>query len=617
MKKNTVKKILCFVLTVIMLFAFAGCNGFGSKKEKLVLQWIQWTGGGTGGGMWDYQTAEAVGVNQLSVYYLGEKEDGETVYGVPTNKQYSDLMEEAKDDIQTSKERGISVIGYSDTVQFAKDSAEAMGIKVEDIVAKNAKGEIVSYAWYKEGLYIACINSPEWRSWLKENVRLTAEAGFAGLQYDFHPYAAASLFCICDNCTEKWAKRSKEVFGEEMEIPTGLNFSTEKSREYYQWKMDCFCEFMKETGSEAKKINSDFLLIMNNNANGYNFAFEALGDGWPMPTSEHASVNNGYSSGLYIYQMAEALGYNDLYSQYGSEQEIDPVFRYKVNIGESFGTIGGISYAVDNESAGLKAFTFANKNPEPFINNESIAKTAVLWSVESNLYSLKPNELDLSSLLFNFSTDRARQMASALVKGGVIYDYIALEVEDVLDNLKKYDVFVLPAYTYFDEETWKPVLAKISELGKKIIVVGDEAKAFVTEQNTANCTFVPEFIYRTAERNLKLSDEFKQALEDTGATGQVVIENNLDVTAVSAREGSEALYVHVIRRGGDENVSDLTTKLTVELPEGFKLADVKADCIFKDGKNKTVDITYTEKDGKVELESGEFDTYLLITLSKK
>ena len=583
-------------------------------------QWIQWSGGpmredGTRS-ICDWQAAADAKVNHLSIYYLANKENGDTVYGVPTPAQYQRVMEQAAYDVENCKRLGINLIGYSDTVQYAEETAAEMGLTLDDINAIRPNGEYASTKeWHPAGLYVACIHAPQWRKWLTENLRLTAAAGFAGLQYDFHPYAGAGLFCQCKYCKKGWAERSKEVFGHEMEIPSApLDFSTELGRAYWQWKIDSYGDFMEETVSEAKKINPDFILLMNNNATGTNFAFEMLGKGGDMPTSEHVGTNNGYSSTLHLYQTAEALGYHDLYTQYGAPTEVEPLFRYKVNIAESFAVNGGISYVTDQEGVGKKAFAFGDDHAKAFEHSKSLAEVAVLWSVESNLYSLRPEEFDYVTLLYSFEMDRARQAASALVKSGVTYDYIALEKEDVLDRLDQYRILVLPEYTYFNDQTWKPVLDRIVASGKELIVLGKSAKEYVAK-TADRIRYVPDFTKAESEQAQVVSTDFKAALNEAGGWKQVSIGNNLDVTAVTVRQDQEEeIHLHVVRRGGEENLKDRTARLCFEIPAGYSVSDVTGESPFGDFQQVAVDFSIEKN--ILSIQTAEFDTYLLLNLKK-
>ncbi|MBQ8732638.1 MAG: hypothetical protein IJY82_07405 [Oscillospiraceae bacterium] len=631
MKHSTMKKwkaCLCAGLSVLTLLGATACTPAAQPEgdEPWIGNWVQWYGGqeredGTKS-LWDWQQAEVGHVNQMSTYYLATDDEGNTVYGVPTNAQYQKVMDHALYDIEKCDERGIRIIGYSDTVQFEERIAQEMGFTLDQIASVNAQGQYTfTNAWHDPGLYIACINSPEWKGWLKENLRQTAAAGFAGLQYDFHPYAGAGLFCYCEHCKEGWKEHSKEVLGEEAAYPTQLDFSNEVSREYWRWKIECFRDFMDETSAAAKEINPDFLMLMNNNANGVNFAFEALYGAVDMPTSEHGGTNNGFDSTLYLYQMAEALGFSDLYTQYNAYAEVDPAFRYKVNIGESFATTGGITYVIEHAAnISTKAFTFADERHQVYANTKSMAKAAVLWSIESNLFSMSPEEFPYSSLLYTVETDYARQVALLLVNACITYDYLALEPEGVLERMDQYDVFFLPEYSYFEDETWKPVLEKIKEQGKDLIVLGTEAESKVKElvpelADYKRAWYIENFTKQAFGSNHGVPKDFMTALNRSKARDLVSVKNNQAFTSVTVREGLDGtIYLHVVRRGGDDALADHTAKIEFTLPEGYDCKKITGSCPFTEDVD--IDVDFEEEDGVLTIQTGDFDTYALLTLKK-
>ncbi|MBQ8732636.1 MAG: hypothetical protein IJY82_07395 [Oscillospiraceae bacterium] len=589
-----------------------------SVTADTVRHWVQWTGGPVRpdglNSAWDWKAATRQNVNQLSVHYLAEDEDGETVYGVPTVDQCAALMKRLDYDLKESAKAGVDILGFCDTVQISRRAASNMGYSLSQLCAVDASGNyIFTTAWHAEGLYICCINSPQWRAWLTEIHRLHAEAGFAGVQFDFHPYAAAGLFCRCKNCQASWKAYSKEKLGVEKELLTQLDFSNEISRTYFWWKMECFADFLKEVSSEAKKVNPDYKLAMNNNVNGYNFPFEALLKGWDVPTSEHHNSNNGYSSTLYMYQLTEALGYDILHSQYNTWPEVDPIFRYKTNLAEAYATIGGISYVTDATGWGKKMFRFVSERPEIYAGSSSKAGVAVLYSAESNVFSLKPNELNLGSLLFTFRTDRARQAASALVKSGVTYDFLAVERADAEVLLDRYGAFVIPAYTYFNDDTWAPIIEKLVRRGKRMIVIGEGGKQFIT-QNAGNCTsvtYVPALKAADSEEAFQVTDEFKAAV---AGLSNLTLMNNLSDTALTIRESGSKTYIHVVRRGAAE--ADRATHhqwLRWTIPEGKKITSISAECPYT--SKKSIDLDWTVYNGILEIITDDFDTYLVITIS--
>lgn len=622
MKRNTpfVKILVLGVCMLMSMGLISGCGGTSQKEEQLVLQWVQWSGGpqradGTRS-YWDPVSASYAKVNVMQVIYHPFDEKGKTIHGLPTITQYRQAMEHAKYDLEKSKELGIGVIGYSDTVQFSIDNlkTEYKDIKLEDLCAVDYRGKnIFTTAWHPDGLYIACINKPKWRELLKENVYETAKAGFIGLQYDFHPYAAASYFCFCNSCMEGWKAYSKKVLGEEKPMQRYFDFSTEVSRAYFRWKIECFADFMKETGSKAKEYNPDFQLLMNHNINGYDMPLEILLGAIEVPTSEYWGVDNGIDSSLYMYQLAEALGKHDVYAVYNTAAQCDPIFRYKVNLAESYAVCGGMSFVDCDE--GVAFFNFVHKRPQVYAGTHSLAKVGLMYSWESSLYS--DISFNYNTLYYDYANDITRQAATALVKAGVVYDYLALEYDGVLNRMKQYDVLVIPEYDYFSKETWEKPLKQFSASGGKLIVLGNNSKKFVQSvlgDNAQNVYYVPDFTATSSDKALNLTESFLSSLEAANAKAQLQLLNNEDCTTATIRQKDSDIYIHVIRRGNDETRSDRTQSLKYKVPEGFKVKDVKVECPFT---TLNVSVNWNLDDnGYLNVSTGDFDTYLLITVVK-
>ncbi len=593
-------------------------DGTTPPEGELDLYWIQWTGsnikrpdGSTC--CWDWKTAAQKNVNKLNIHFLCRDESGNTLCGIPDVKRLKEQLDIMEYELTESEKAGVDIIGYGDTVQFVESVAAEMGYTLEQLAAKDMANRYIYTTAWNAGSYIACINSPQWREWQRESLRLMAEAGFAEFQFDFHPYAAASLFCRCNNCKTMWKEYSKKNLGEELTVPRGgLDFSKESDREYYKWKMLCLKDFKEEIEVAAKKVNPNFNIYMNDNANGYNFGFECLYEAWDGATSEFHGSNNGYSSTLYMYQLAEAFGYDSLRSQYGTDAEITPIFRLKVNYGEAFATIGGISYVARTE--GDRMFSFAKRYDDVYIKTESLATAAVLYSVEGNFFSLKPQEINYNSQLFDFSTDRARQAASALLKSGVCYDYLVVEKDNAKESLAKYDLLVVPDYTYFDNDVWKPILEQAVKNGSKIVVVGSEPRKTIEGFGlSGNIVYLDSFEPANEETSFTPSLLFKNAVTDTAAAEKLVLKNNLENTAATIRSNAENLtYIHVIRRGGDENCDVHYQELEYKVTDGKKVTDVVAMSPYKNTVNASVKVDWSFENGVLKAKTADFDTYCIL-----
>ena len=600
----------------------AGANDIPKTIKPVKRFWLQWSGsniprpGSASTCAWDWKAASIARVNLMTVHYLAHDESGKTLKGLPDPERFAAELELMKYEINESHKNGVAVTGYADAAQFDPDVAKKLGYTLEQLGAKKADGNYIFTNAWNDGCYIACINSPEWRSWQKELMRLTAEAGFDGQQYDFHPLAAAGLFCRCDNCKRSWANYSKNVFGNERSIPADtIDMQTELGREYMKWKIGCFADFMKETVSEAKKINPDFLLVMNQNANGYFYSYEGLFGAWDQPSSEFWNSDNGYSSTLYMYQLTEALGYTEMYGIYNSSSFMEPTWRAKVNLAESYAVIGGMTYVNTDDNFGKLLFKFIENHEEIYQDYVvSRAKAAVLYSAESNLASVPSDKLNLSGQLFDFTTDQARRAASALLKCGVSYDYLVTEKEDAAEKLAQYDLLVVPDYQYFADEHWSGLLKSAANAGKRILVIGKTAKKYVASlglPDRADVINCPSLANYPTEREFTVREQFADAVADTPAAKLVSLKNNLSNTAATVRSaGDGKTYIHVVRRGGEDNSESLYEELTYTPYDGKTVTGVTAYCPYK--ANAGLDAEWSFENGTLTVKTGDFDTYAVI-----
>ncbi len=563
---------------------------------------------------WNWKYASNSHVTKLNVIFQCYNEDGTQVWGHPDTEALQAQLDRMQYELGESKKAGIGIIGFGDTVQFTEVIATKMGYTVDQLCAKTLKGDNISTSAWGFDAYIACINSPEWTEWQANNIAMIAKAGFAGFQFDFYPYSAAGYFCQCENCKKSWAAYSKEVLGVEKKLLVGkVNFNTEEGIAFFRWKLKCLADFEDACQEAAKAVNPDFEIVMNENANGYTFGLDWYNGMWDNRTSELHGVNSGYDSTLYMYQLTESLGYNTLRVQYNTDAQGQPRFRLKVNLAESFAICGGITMTTDEQGIGTKMFKFADKYRGFYSDTASQAKAAVLYSVESSLYSLSFGELDLGGQLFTSQTDITRRAASALLKSGVTYDYLAVEREGAVDRLAQYQLLVVPEYSYFEDSYWKPIIEKAIANGSKIIVVGEEAGEHIkTLTNDSNIVYLPDFIATADEASFDPGDAFRAAVSGTEAAELIVLENNLSNTAATLRTSDYDKYafIHVVRRGGDDNSESLYQQLKYTLPEGKSVKQVTAYCPWKAGHE--IKVEWSETDGVLSAKTGDFGTYTVI-----
>ena len=99
----------------------------------------------------------------------------------------------------------------------------------------------------------------------------------------------------------------------------------------------------------------------------------------------------------------------------------------------------------------------------------------------------------------------------------------------------------------------------------------------------------------------------------TEAAEKVAILNNRENTAATLRSSDENhTYIHIIRRGGDENSASLDAKLTYTVPEGKKVIGVRAQCPYTE--NKEIQAAWNADGNRLSISTADFDTYAVITV---
>ena len=293
--------------------------------------------------------------------------------------------------------------------------------------------------------------------------------------YDFYPYMAGGYFCHCSECEKLWKDYSREKLGEPKPMPVTFEFPDPVSVAYYKFRMESFADFMKETAAAAKAVNPAFSLLQNHNLNNYDAPYQLLLGGLDPPTTEFWGLDCGQESALYLPQLAEALGAERLYAYYNAASQYTPSFRYKVNLAEFYAVTGGLMHQPDAENTAAGFFDFVSARKPVYAGSRSIAKTGILYSWESELFSWFSPALEKGYA--EYRENISRQAASALVKAGVPSDFVALEREGVLDRLSQYDVLVVPEYAYFEEDTWKEPVRAFAQRGGRLVVTGGKAGA--------------------------------------------------------------------------------------------------------------------------------------------
>ena len=490
------------------------------------------------------------------------------------------------------------------------------GYTLEDLAVKQADGSFAfTKAWDPEGCYVACINKPKWRGLLSEINKLTAEAGFSSLMYDYYPYMAGGYFCHCSECEKLWEAYSLEKLGEAKPMPVILDFPDPVSVAYYKFRMESFASFMKETAAAAKAVNPAFSLLQNHNLNSYDAPYQLLLGALDPPTTEFWGLDCGNESALYMPQLAEALGVEQLYAYYNAESQYAPSYRYKVNLAEFYAVTGGLMHQPDAENTAAGFFDFVSARKPVYAGSHSIAKTGVLYSWESDVFSWSSPVFEKGYA--EYRENISRQAAAALVKAGIPSDFVALEREGVLDRLSQYDVLVVPEYAYFAEDTWREPIRAFAQRGGRLVVTGGKAGEFIEgllhDLPDAKVWYVANFTGSMNEARLTLPEAYTNALSDAGAYTQFRFSSPMEDLSATVRQNGSDLYLHIIRRGNPDGREDTGVSFTFTPPEGYEIGYVQAECPYLETEGVSVEWSRDDQGG-VTVQSGVFDTYLLVTL---
>lgn len=571
--------------------------------------WLQWSGGSADKALrpdgslpfWDWVSAAECDVNKMHIIFSCRDENGQKISGVPDPKSLERRCRVCAYELEESHKAGIRIIAYSDDVQFEAPSMERMGLRLDDIAFLRDGQVIVDKAWNPGGSYIACINAPAWRNWMRQNLRVYAEAGYDGLQLDYHPYSAGGYFCTCRHCREGWAARSMEKFGQVRKPPHGaFDFTKEVDRAYYLWRMDCLNEFLKYVFDGATEVNPQFETLMNDNAFSSSFAFQALGRSVNGATSEFWGKNCGYDSTLYLEQITEAFGYRELNTIINDCGQTAEEWQYKTILAESFSTIGGVTQHRPFYDAGRRMMHFAKQHPAIYADTSSLARVAVLYSTESEALTVPTGVATGYSLTGERS--RSRQVDHLLLSAGIIHDYIVTEREWAPDALGEYDAFVIPAYNYFNDDTWRPILGALSASGRPVVrLVSTDAPV---DSDYAVSLLGQERV------TLVGADDGAALAAAVGHANVVTSLNNRKTAQITARTDGDKAYIHVTQLGGPKALECASQQLAYRIPAGMTVTDVKAYAPF--GDDTSLAVEWAVRDGLLMITTGAFDTYAVV-----
>lgn len=153
-------------------------------------------------------------------------------WGFPPEQEQED-WEAFRRAVEIYHRHGIRTFGYVQTSNYVYSGS----YREKDWYAQDPQGRPF---YYYTGRYMACWLHPEWRTHLREMVRLVVEAGADGVFFD-NPWMGAGTFllggvwlgaagCYCPRCREAFRRATG------LEIPTYIDPLREDVQAYLHWR---------------------------------------------------------------------------------------------------------------------------------------------------------------------------------------------------------------------------------------------------------------------------------------------------------------------------------------------------------------------------------------------
>jgi hypothetical protein len=114
-----------------------------------------------------------------------------------------------------------------------------------------------------------------------------------------------------------------------------------------------------------------------------------------------------------------------------------------------------------------------------------------------------------------------------------------------------------------------------------------------------------------AETNMVVSRELENAAEELGLCAQLQVKASTDVEA-TLRGKDDARFIHIIRFGPPDNLTDRTVKVDYEIPKGYRVAS--AAVCSPDYPTKELNLSWKESKGRFQADLDKLGSYALISV---
>jgi len=309
----------------------------------------------------------------------------------------------------------------------------------------------------------------------------------------------------------------------------------------------------------------------------------------------------GDESSLHMYRLAEALNDGKALAVINGAPQIDPIYRYRAAIAESYA--GGSAIHVGAgalEEISRQYLKFVEDHEGWFINSRSDASVGILFSWR-DLVFLQNNDLSTTHVI-PWKENSFRRAAALLARQGVPYDFVVIEKGLTAAQLARYKVLVAPEINLLDDAD-ASVLKEYVSSGGHLLCIGNlgasktvekneyvkRSKALLTEWTGKDArhsyleaplgsgaiAFVPAAITGDSEKTMTATADFKRASENTGLGSQLKLKCSATVEA-TIRANKSQRFIHLVRLGPTDGASDVSMSIDYTLPPDAQVSSVEA-----------------------------------------
>ncbi|MDD5697400.1 MAG: beta-galactosidase [Victivallaceae bacterium] len=455
-------------------------------------------------------------------------------------------MLQTKQFVELCHKHGIKVAGYTQFGSlyyelFLKEQPNAAAW-----ITRQRNGDFINYAGNVYYRWKPCVNSREFKNYLKQVITYGAEE--IGLDA-FHFDNADAKPCYCENCRGLFRDYLKKKINDErrlgfldfnhIELPLyDENCARIDDPLYQEWicfRVESLTNAWRELYLHIKKINPDLGMITNPSfprafgwANDRSFHPRAAGKYTDMMWAENSNfptvAGDKHISQIRAYKIGRACGYRVISTSWkhhdrngdlrcpisGREVQLclaeDAAFGGTIGTTWALRTTIGKKIVIDNQELADSFETyikFLDRNRDLYTKAETDSKVAILHSFESFAYRTSE-----SSALFT-------GMEQILISGSIPYEVI---FEEDIIKVKQYRLLIVAGQECLSDKTIQAI-QRFVRAGGKVFVIGEsgacDEKGLTREINPLAAVEDGENVVseRNANSNIFVKDAVQHALK--------------------------------------------------------------------------------------------------------